>query len=97
MAKKLRKIFFLTIFFHFVVKPPTLSKGQQQVPCIFFMGDSLIDNGNNNNLLTFSKANYSPYGIDYPNGPTGRFSNGENMADFLGMFPSHSTSMCTSS
>lgn len=84
MAKEFRNLFFLTILLHFVVKRPTLSKGQQQVPCIFFMGDSLIDNGNNNNLMTRAKANYSPYGIDYPDGPTGRFSNGENMADFLG-------------
>ncbi|KAF7149897.1 hypothetical protein RHSIM_Rhsim02G0201300 [Rhododendron simsii] len=57
--------------------------GVPQVPCLFFMGDSLFDNGNNNNLVTEAKANYPPYGIDFPQGPTGRFSNGKNMADFL--------------
>ncbi|KAL2494870.1 GDSL esterase/lipase [Forsythia ovata] len=50
------------------------------------MGDSLFDNGNNNLLVTAAKANYPPYGIDYPHGPTGRFSNGRNIADFLGEF-----------
>ncbi|CAI9782105.1 unnamed protein product [Fraxinus pennsylvanica] len=50
------------------------------------MGDSLFDNGNNNLLTTQAKANYPPYGIDYPYGPTGRFSNGRNIADFLGEF-----------
>ncbi|CAA2997713.1 GDSL esterase lipase At1g29670-like [Olea europaea subsp. europaea] len=48
------------------------------------MGDSLFDNGNNNFLSTMAKSNYPPYGIDYPDGPTGRFSNGRNIADFLG-------------
>ncbi|GJT10093.1 GDSL esterase/lipase-like protein [Tanacetum coccineum] len=54
-----------------------------QVPCYFIFGDSLYDNGNNNNLVTEAKANYPPYGIDFPDGPTGRFSNGRNIADSL--------------
>ncbi|KAL2475134.1 GDSL esterase/lipase [Abeliophyllum distichum] len=68
------------------MKSQILVKGQQQVPCLFLMGDSLFDNGNNNLLVTTAKANYPPYGIDYPYGPTGRFSNGRNIADFLGEF-----------
>uniref|UniRef100_A0A6V7QV10 GDSL esterase/lipase n=1 Tax=Ananas comosus var. bracteatus TaxID=296719 RepID=A0A6V7QV10_ANACO len=32
---------------------------------MFAFGDSLIDNGNNNNLPSFAKANYYPYGIDF--------------------------------
>lgn len=59
-------------------------KGEQKVPCLFIMGDSLFDNGNNNNLLTAAKANYPPYGTDFPGGPTGRFTNGRNIADFIG-------------
>ncbi|OAY63870.1 GDSL esterase/lipase [Ananas comosus] len=43
---------------------------------MFVFGDSLIDNGNNNDLPSFAKANYYPYGIDFSGGPTGRFSNG---------------------
>ncbi|KAL3528218.1 hypothetical protein ACH5RR_012874 [Cinchona calisaya] len=57
--------------------------GAPQVPCYFSFGDSLVDNGNNNNLLTTAKANYPPYGIDFPDGPTGRFTNGRNLADFI--------------
>ena len=59
-----------------------------QVPCYFIFGDSLADNGNNNVLLTVAKANYKPYGIDFPGGlPTGRFSNGLNTVDFIGETP----------
>ncbi|XP_073137700.1 GDSL esterase/lipase At1g29670-like [Henckelia pumila] len=56
---------------------------QQQVSCLFFFGASLTDNGNNNILSTLLKANYLPYGIDFPAGPTGRFSNGQNIPDFI--------------
>ncbi|KAL9321042.1 hypothetical protein ACSQ67_012881 [Phaseolus vulgaris] len=59
------------------------ANGEQQVPCFFIFGDSLSDNGNNNNLQTQAKSNYNPYGIDFPNGPTGRFSNGRVTVDFL--------------
>lgn len=59
------------------------------VPAMFIFGDSLIDNGNNNNLPTFARANYFPYGIDFPYGPTGRFSNGytivDEIAELLGL------------
>ncbi|KAH7834438.1 hypothetical protein Vadar_016022 [Vaccinium darrowii] len=53
----------------------------EMVPAFFIFGDSLIDNGNNNNLQSFAKANYYPYGIDFEGGPTGRFSNGYTMVD----------------
>ncbi|XP_062153319.1 GDSL esterase/lipase At1g71691 [Alnus glutinosa] len=53
----------------------------EMVPAMFVFGDSLIDNGNNNNLPSFAKANYFPYGIDFNGGPTGRFSNGYTMVD----------------
>ncbi|XP_022850858.1 GDSL esterase/lipase At1g29670-like [Olea europaea var. sylvestris] len=65
------------------MKSQKFVKGEPLVPCLFFMGDSLFDNGNNNFLSTMAKSNYPPYGIDYPDGPTGRFSNGRNIADFL--------------
>nr|GMD14958.1 GDSL esterase/lipase At1g71691-like [Ipomoea batatas] len=53
------------------------------VPAMFIFGDSLIDNGNNNNLFSFAKANYPPYGIDFNNNPTGRFSNGYTIVDSI--------------
>lgn len=65
---------------------PRLTNAASQVPCFFIFGDSLVDSGNNNNLATRAKANYEPYGIDFPQGiPTGRFTNGLTTADFLGM------------
>ncbi|KAI4321188.1 hypothetical protein MLD38_034601 [Melastoma candidum] len=33
---------------------------------LFVFGSSLVDNGNNNDLVTLAKANYTPYGIDFP-------------------------------
>ncbi|KAK7334429.1 hypothetical protein VNO80_26186 [Phaseolus coccineus] len=55
--------------------------GREMVPAMFIFGDSLIDNGNNNNIPSLAKANYYPYGIDFNGGPTGRFSNGYTMVD----------------
>ncbi|KAM6551528.1 hypothetical protein CsatB_001336 [Cannabis sativa] len=56
-----------------------------QVPCFFIFGDSLVDNGNNNQLETIIKVNNKPYGIDFPGGiATGRFSNGRNVVDIIG-------------
>jgi hypothetical protein len=50
----------------------------------FVFGDSLVDNGNNNYLATTARADSPPYGIDYPtHRPTGRFSNGRNIPDFI--------------
>ncbi|KAI3861580.1 hypothetical protein MKW98_000532 [Papaver atlanticum] len=54
------------------------------VPALYIFGDSLVDSGNNNYLQTNGKANYKPYGVDFPNGTaTGRFSNGLTTADFI--------------
>ncbi|KAJ6377383.1 hypothetical protein OIU76_026371 [Salix suchowensis] len=58
--------------------------GKSEVPCFFIFGDSLVDSGNNNNLENKGKVNYLPYGMDFPDGPTGRFTNGRTMADVLG-------------
>ncbi|KAF5461727.1 hypothetical protein F2P56_017802 [Juglans regia] len=59
------------------------ANGEPQVPCLFIFGDSFSDNGNNNNRATLAKANYQPYGIDFPKGTTGRFTNGRNLPDFI--------------
>ncbi|XP_075499878.1 GDSL esterase/lipase At1g29670-like [Primulina tabacum] len=71
----------------FFMKSQVFTHGQQQVPCLFLFGASLTDNGNNNMLSTLLKSNYPPYGIDFPTGPTGRFSNGENIPDFIAKLP----------
>lgn len=57
---------------------------KELVPALFVFGDSLIDNGNNNDLASLAKANYYPYGIDFADGATGRFSNGYTVVDEIG-------------
>ncbi|XP_022631729.1 GDSL esterase/lipase At2g03980-like [Vigna radiata var. radiata] len=53
------------------------------VPVLYVFGDSTVDAGNNNNLNTLAKANAFPYGIDFNNCSTGRFSNGKTFADLV--------------
>ncbi|XP_022890066.1 GDSL esterase/lipase LTL1-like [Olea europaea var. sylvestris] len=58
---------------------------QAEARAFFVFGDSLVDNGNNNYLVTSARADSPPYGIDYPTRrPTGRFSNGFNIPDLIG-------------
>ncbi|CAL5042763.1 unnamed protein product [Urochloa decumbens] len=60
------------------------SAGGQKISAIFMFGDSIVDPGNNNNRLTEARANFPPYGQDFPGGvATGRFSNGLVPGDFL--------------
>ncbi|KAL5202044.1 hypothetical protein ABZP36_012996 [Zizania latifolia] len=79
----------------FPMGPGGSGGGGASVPAMFVFGDSLTDNGNNNDMTSLAKANYLPYGIDFAGGPTGRFSNGYTMVDeiaeLLGLplLPSH--------
>ena len=57
--------------------------GVSQVPCLFIFGDSMSDSGNNNELPTTTKSNYRPYGVDFPFGPTGRFTDGRTEIDII--------------
>ena len=63
------------------------------VPAMFVLGDSTLDVGNNNHLpgKDVPRANEPFYGIDFPGGAraTGRFSNGYNIADFVGTYQSY--------
>lgn len=59
------------------------ARAAPQVPCYFVFGDSLVDNGNNNDIASLARANYPPYGIDFPGGATGRFSNGLTTVDAI--------------
>ncbi|CAH1418150.1 unnamed protein product [Lactuca virosa] len=55
---------------------------------LFVFGDSLFDPGNNNyiNTTTELQANFWPYGESYFNPPTGRFSDGHIIPDFIAHF-----------
>ena len=52
-------------------------------PANFVFGDSLVDVGNNNYIVSLSKANFVPNGIDFGK-PTGRYTNGRTIVDILG-------------
>ncbi|ESQ32948.1 hypothetical protein EUTSA_v10005312mg [Eutrema salsugineum] len=52
---------------------------------LYVIGDSLVDPGNNNYLLTLVRANFPPYGSNFEGGKaTGRFSDGKTIADYIG-------------
>ncbi|CAO2823470.1 unnamed protein product [Amaranthus hypochondriacus] len=83
MWKRIEAIILVVILCSKLVK----LNGGSIVPCYFIFGDSLSDAGNNNDLITMAKVNYSPYGIDFPQGiATGRFTNGRTIADFITEF-----------
>ncbi|EXC20533.1 hypothetical protein L484_027087 [Morus notabilis] len=61
-----------------------LGKSEAQLaPALYVFGDSTVDAGNNNDINTYAKSNYAPYGVDFPCGVTGRPTNGRNAADFI--------------
>ncbi|XP_021727650.1 GDSL esterase/lipase EXL3-like [Chenopodium quinoa] len=59
-----------------------LQKGK--VPAALVFGDSIVDPGNNNYIKTIGRADFPPYGRDFPGGvATGRFGNGKIPSDFF--------------
>ncbi|KAM1062567.1 hypothetical protein ACFX13_027532 [Malus domestica] len=56
----------------------------EKIPAVIVFGDSIVDPGNNNNIGTIVKCNFSPYGRDFVGKrPTGRFSNGRVPSDLV--------------
>ncbi|KAL4185672.1 hypothetical protein AMTRI_Chr10g231870 [Amborella trichopoda] len=80
MRNQLSLLLFLSLlpFLFMKVRPQ-----QQLAPALYAFGDSLADDGNNNFLVSLSRSNYAPYGVDFPNGPTGRFTNGYTSTDII--------------
>ncbi|KAK6913414.1 GDSL lipase/esterase [Dillenia turbinata] len=70
----------LVIFYPYVIVE---SKDLPAASALYLFGDSLLDAGNNNYLPTIARVNYPPYGIDFPQGSTGRFTNGKTVGDFI--------------
>lgn len=85
----------LTLFCCFTIFLQFLSVNSRDspplAPALYVFGDSLFDSGNNNLLPTLAKANYLPYGMNFPKGVTGRFTDGRTVPDFIGMHCSKST------
>ncbi|PON62539.1 Lipase [Trema orientale] len=61
------------------------SSSRNHVVAFFIFGDSFLDAGNNNyiNTTTLDQANFWPYGETYFKFPTGRFSDGRLVSDFI--------------
>ncbi|GAB2231362.1 hypothetical protein Droror1_Dr00010368 [Drosera rotundifolia] len=56
-------------------------------PPLLVFGDSTVDPGNNDYIITTELSNFCPYGIDFPHHiPTGRFSNGRLVPDFAASY-----------
>ncbi|KAM7507651.1 hypothetical protein LguiA_018104 [Lonicera macranthoides] len=74
----------LVCFLPITFQSQTIEK-ESKIKGMFVFGSSLVDNGNNNFLdALLAKADYLPYGIDFPLGPSGRFTNGKNVIDLIG-------------
>lgn len=85
MACKIKTWYAILVLLELVSQLQDCAHAAPQVPCFFIFGDSLADNGNNNNLATVAKANYHPFGIDFLNQTTtGRFTNGRTTVDVIG-------------
>ncbi|XP_023529071.1 GDSL esterase/lipase 2-like [Cucurbita pepo subsp. pepo] len=61
-------------------------KGHPNNAALFIFGDSLFDAGNNNYINTSFKANFLPYGQSFFKFPTGRFSDGRLIPDFIAKY-----------
>lgn len=59
-------------------------------PCAVCVWRLAGDNGNNAFLTRNDVAAFLPYGLDFPIGPTGRYTNGKNAADVLAVLLKHS-------
>ncbi|KVI01015.1 Lipase, GDSL [Cynara cardunculus var. scolymus] len=81
--------FFLNFLIHVLYAQFLFSNNAhgKQISAVFVFGDSTVDPGNNNYLPTVARGNFPPYGKDFVNHqPTGRFSNGRLVTDFIASF-----------
>ncbi|KAE9620964.1 putative triacylglycerol lipase [Lupinus albus] len=84
MDRLLLKGLVMAILVLCVNKVPMVATTNAKYPALFAFGDSILDTGNNNILVSTTKCNYPPYGRDFNGGiPTGRFSNGKVPSDFI--------------
>ncbi|CAE5963752.1 unnamed protein product [Arabidopsis arenosa] len=74
----------LLMFLLLLISPVALAKSSSTVPAIFTFGDSIFDAGNNHyNKNCTAQADFPPYGSSFFHRPTGRFTNGRTVADFI--------------
>lgn len=76
--------------------PIVLSQERPMAPALLVFGDSIVDTGNNNVLITTARADFPPYGRDFQgHQPTGRFSNGRVPSDIIGNHKTHCSFLST--
>ncbi|GKC64327.1 GDSL esterase/lipase 6, partial [Tanacetum coccineum] len=64
-----------------------LESANAHIKSLFIFGDSIFDPGNNHFVKNCTiQANFTPYGSSYFLHPTGRFTNGRTIADFIAQF-----------
>jgi phospholipase/lecithinase/hemolysin len=78
--------FFSTVLFLTIIM--VLLHCESTESAFYLFGDSYLDAGNNNyiNTSTLQQANFPPYGESYFKYPTGRFSDGRLVSDFIGEY-----------
>lgn len=77
-------VFIFFVQFSIVITSTCFGQSLPKFPAIIIFGDSSVDTGNNNYILTTFKGNHPPYGQRFPGHiPTGRFSDGKLVPDFL--------------
>lgn len=79
-------VLFLVLLFEMTVDALVKLPPNKTIPAIIVFGDSIVDAGNNDDIVTtFARCNFPPYGIDFNGGTaTGRFSNGKVPTDIMG-------------
>ncbi|XP_062008511.1 GDSL esterase/lipase APG-like isoform X1 [Rosa rugosa] len=81
-SQTIRAALVLVFVFAFAIIGGNAQESTTLVPAIITFGDSAVDVGNNDYLLTIYKANHPPYGRDFVNHQaTGRFCNGKLATD----------------
>ncbi|KAI4313839.1 hypothetical protein L6164_026787 [Bauhinia variegata] len=81
------KIMRLFLIFLFLLSSSSSSAFASYTPAIFAFGDSILDAGNNRfNKNCTAQADFPPYELSFFHHPTGRFTNGRTVVDFLSQF-----------
>ncbi|XP_020865864.1 GDSL esterase/lipase EXL1 isoform X2 [Arabidopsis lyrata subsp. lyrata] len=78
------RTFFLVLLFTTTTNALVKIPKNTTVPAVIVFGDSIVDAGNNDDMITEARCDYAPYGIDFDGGvATGRFSNGKVPGDIV--------------
>ncbi|KAI4355372.1 hypothetical protein L6164_004153 [Bauhinia variegata] len=88
MARLEASLLFVFLFLALVLERSlgsNISRGSSKTVAFFIFGDSFLDAGNNNyiNTTALDQANFWPYGETFFKFPTGRFSDGRLISDFI--------------